>query len=77
MSYWGGVITGFFCTLVLASLTLFIHVSQLRSMEERLGEIEREHEELLEWVEDNKTVMQTYKFFNQSWQAIIDMRKEQ
>lgn len=42
-----------------------------------MAALHAEHVELAEWVKENKTVMQTYKFFNQSWQAIIDLKNKE
>lgn len=45
---------------------------KVKELEARMSAMEREHEEIEAWIEDNRTVMQTYKFFNKSWQAILD-----
>lgn len=45
---------------------------KVKELEARMSAMESEHKEIKCWIEDNKTVMQTYKFFNKSWQAILD-----
>lgn len=75
--YWFGVLTGFITALLFALISMMCMGRKIEQLEQQMSEVTREHEEIKEWIADNETVMRTYKFFNQSWQAIIDMNKQE
>lgn len=75
--YWFGVLTGFIAALLFALISMMCMGKKITMLEQQMSEVTREHEEIKEWVEDNKTVMRTYEFFNKSWQAIIDMKENE
>lgn len=77
MNYWVGVVTGALTSFILFLIFAIVQNQEVRMLQEQMAVLHKEHEELVGWVEENRTVMQTYKFFNQSWQAIIDLKKEQ
>lgn len=70
--FWVGTFCGFICALILAIVSMFYVSNELKAMNMRYDKLEQEHKEIAKWIEDNKTVMQTYKFFNESWEAILD-----
>lgn len=76
MNYWVGVITGAMTAFLLFLVFAIVQSQEMRMLQEQMAALHKEHEELVGWVDENRTVMQTYKFFNQSWQAILDMRKD-
>ena len=76
MNYWVGVVTGALTSFILFLVFAMVQSQEVRMLQEQMAVLQKEHEELVGWVEENRTVMQTYKFFNQSWQAIIDLKKE-
>lgn len=74
-NYWVGVLTGLACALIFYGISLAIVSDKMRNYESQLVELKAIVNQQNEWIEENKTVMQTYKFFNQSWQAIIDLQE--
>lgn len=70
--FWVGTFCGFICSLILAIVSMFYVANEMKAMNMRYAKLEKEHEEIAKWIEDNKTVMQTYKFFSESWEAILD-----
>lgn len=76
MHYWVGVVTGALTSFILFLIFAIVQNQEVRMLQEQMAVLHKEHEELVGWVEENRTVMQTYKFFNQSWQAIIDARNK-
>lgn len=76
-NYWVGVITGFATAFCFVCPLGFIVNQNMKDIREEVAEIEQRQVELEAWYKENEMVMQTYKFFNQSWQAIIDMQKEE
>lgn len=77
MNYWVGVVTGALTAFLLFLIFAIVQNQEVRTLQEQMAALHAEHVELAEWVEENKIVMQTYKFFNQSWQAIIDLRNKE
>lgn len=76
-NYWVGVITGCCCSLLLTICTGLVCMSKVHALEQQMAELSLKQAQQAEWIADNETVMRTYKFFNQSWQAIIDMNKNE
>lgn len=76
MNYWVGVVTGALTSFILFLVFAMVQSQEVRMLQEQMAVLQKEHEELVGWVEDNERVMRTYEFFNQSWQAIIDLKKE-
>lgn len=74
--YWFEVLTGFLAALLFAIVAMLCMGKKITVLEQQMTDITQEHVEIKEWVEDNKTVMRTYEFFNKSWQAIIDMKED-
>jgi formate-dependent nitrite reductase membrane component NrfD len=72
ISYWIGVIVGFISSLIIVVVALFIFNSKLIKMQTQLNNIEEVQADQSEWISENETVMRTYKFFNETWRAIID-----
>lgn len=72
-NFWVGCITGFICALLFFSVAMFVHVQHLKWLEVQMTNMLAVQQEQEKWIEDNRMVMQTYKFFNESWQAILDM----
>lgn len=74
-NYWTGVVVGSLIALILTVCGLFYYSNRTQVLEKEMVELKQRQEKLEAWYKENETVMQTYKFFNQSWQAIIDMSK--
>ena len=72
--YWVGVLLGFFAGLVFFMVCLF--VLSYNSLQEEFNELKVEHDQLLEWVSDNETVMKTYEFFNEHIAELLEEREE-
>lgn len=74
-NFWVGAITGMMCSSVLFIISMFIindKVNELRTTVMSMQEVQCEQRRI---IEEDRKIMQTYKFFNESWQAIIDLRK--
>lgn len=79
--FWALTLTCLICALFLTIVTsICLMWSMKQKVEEvqmQMNEVQSEHEELKKWVGENEYVMRTYKFFNESWQAIIDLHREE
>lgn len=74
--FWVGVFTCLGCSVIFFVIAMFAVNVKVEELEQQMIELQKTQEQQAQWIAENKTVMQTYKFFNQSWQAIIDMEKE-
>ena len=54
----------------------FVVNTRVNELQAQLDDLKAERAAEKEWIEENKTVMQTYKFFNESWAAIIKLQEE-
>lgn len=77
MNYWIGVIIGASCGIIVSTVAGLLCITRLNIYENRLLNIEKRQQKIEEWYAENERVMKTYEFFNQSWQAIIDMKDEE
>lgn len=76
VGYWSGVLIGIAVGFIIGIVSLFVVDTRVKELEKQMVELQQQQESIATWIADNETVMRTYKFFNQSWEAIIDMRKE-
>lgn len=74
-------ITALLCALF---MSIIISVCQIKACRDEVdglkalvAELSKRQDNIEEWYAENETVMRTYKFFNESWQAIIDLRKQE
>lgn len=75
-AFWCGTFCGLMCALVLFGCCMFVFVNKIKQLETRITTLESEHTELSKWVEENETIMRTYKFFNESWAAILQEERK-
>ena len=54
----------------------FVMDARIKELQTQLDDLKAAQAAEKEWIEENKTVMQTYKFFNESWAAIIKLQEE-
>ncbi len=73
--FWIGVISGVTCSMLLFICALFAMSDKVNKLESRQLALEEKQVEQDSWIEDNKTIMKTYQFFNESWQAIIELEE--
>ena len=74
--YWVGVISGAAASLIFVIASFFIMDIRVKELQTQFDELRQQHEEQAVWIEENKYVMQTYKFLNESWAAIIKLQEE-
>jgi len=74
-NFWLGTFSGFLSALILFIVAMFVFTDKVNTLEQRQLVLEEVQAEQDKWIEDNKSVMQTYKFFNESWEAILDYDK--
>lgn len=55
---------------------MFIMNDKVNELQTAVMSMQKVQYEQRQIIEEDRKIMQTYKFFNDSWQAIIDMRKE-
>lgn len=75
--YWLGVLTGIGTALIAFLVLQFINITQQDNVVAELRKCQEQVKELSAIVEEDRQIMRTYKFFNESWQAIIDMEKRE
>lgn len=74
-SYWVGVACGALASLVFAVIGLIVLGSKMAVLQEQMALLRTKQESQEKWIEENKTVMQTYEFFNKTWEAILEEKK--
>lgn len=75
--FWVGVFTGFVATIILAIMILIVHNKRMTELSDQFKAIQTAQQEQRAWIEESRTIMQTYKFFNESWEAIINYDKRE
>lgn len=73
--FWIGVFAGFVATTILAITIFTIHNKRMTELSDQFKAIQAAQQEQRAWIEESRTIMQTYKFFNESWEAIINYDK--
>ena len=73
VDFWCGVVAGCISSMVLFAVILIAFNTRLNEMSKQLGQLQSVQQIQESWIEENKTVMQTYKFFNESWTAILEV----
>ena len=75
--FWVGVFAGFVTTTILAIMIFTIHNKRMTELSNQFKAIQATQQEQRDWIEESRTIMQTYKFFNKSWEAIINYDKRE
>jgi hypothetical protein len=70
--FWVGVFAGFVTTTILAIMILTVHNKRMTELSDQFKALQVAQQEQRAWIEESRTIMQTYKFFNESWEAIIN-----
>ena len=74
--FWLGVLSGALATFILTIVFLFTLNERIKELQGEMDSLKNEHEIQKEWIEENKTIMRTYKFFNESWKVIIELQEK-
>lgn len=75
--YWCGVIVGLSCSLILGAIGGICLSAKYDEMNKQILVLSERQKKIELWYEENKTVMKTYKFFNESWAAILEKRQNE
>lgn len=64
-----------FMSVIISVCCIKTYRDEVDSLKMQVAELSRRQDSIEEWYAENKTVMQTYRFFNESWKAIIDLKR--
>ena len=74
--FWLGTFAGAFAAIILFIVAAAVVNERINELQAQMNMLQKQQAAEKAWIEENKTVMQTYKFFNESWAAIIKLQEE-
>lgn len=74
--YWAGVLIGFLTSIIFIIVCCFVINLKITALREDFDELRCEHDQIVEWISDNETVMKTYEFFNENIKKLLEEKKE-
>ena len=73
--FWVGTIAGAAAAFILFVVSAMVLNKRVDELQAQMNQLQQVQTEQREWIEENAYIMRTYKFFNESWQAILDKEK--
>lgn len=73
--FWVGTIAGAVAALILFICSAAVVNARVNELQTQMNQLQQTQAAQQEWIEENEYIMRTYKFFNESWQAILDKER--